>query len=337
MTAAHSSYTSPVYYDCSSSSVTTQVPRFSSVTPKHGHVNRRTQSVRPNYHSLEINATDDLYSPVPQMNKFRSASVDECKLRSKQYDDLLNDVDEYITKDLKIMNEERIERETSRKMGAGGGSFSGSSSSPSTTHSPSTLSTTSGWEGGSAVAIVSPGNIHHAAGHARRQVESHAYYGSAQSHQFISASQQKQSQSCFISVRDATAAIKSPSHFSFSNMPNQLPTKTRIDFITSSPRQFSASTGEASPIVQRPNFGNLYHFADRRDSAASLVTPKSADSVFTFDLPPQTPPVKVEPSNSNISCGNMVPDQLCKFFCLEAIMRLLLVSSCFLQLEEESL
>ena len=56
-------------------------------------------------------------------------------------------------------------------------------------------------------------------------------------------------------------------------------------------------------------------------SATSLVTPKSADSVFTFDLPPQTPPIKFESSShghstaAGISCAKaLLPhaDQLCK-------------------------
>ena len=104
-------------------------PRFLSKVAQHGcemqSPSRRTNSVRPNYHSLEIHSNEDLYSPIPELNKYRSASVDESKLRMKQYDDFLNDVNDYIEKDLRDMEEKRNEREYSRKPAAVNASFSG--------------------------------------------------------------------------------------------------------------------------------------------------------------------------------------------------------------------
>ncbi len=235
----------------------------SVVAMSHGG---RSQSVRPNYHSLEINSIDDLVSPVPQFNKYRSASVGT--RTPLEYDELINMMDEYIKKDLKQMDEDKIERESHQQTSSTSASRS---SSVHSAHSPSVMY----WEASSQ--------------HSMQQAPPATSPVAAV--KSITASHPKHSA--------ARTNITHSPRFSFSNLSQQ----SRSDYGTRAPVETFPGGSASSPIYQRHSgphsmISPAAMFALSQKEASCLPTPQSADSVFTFDVPPKTPPVKVESTSS---------------------------------------
>ena len=258
----------------------------------------RPSSVRPAHRSLEISSLDDLSSPLPECNKYRSASVDETKLHPKQpLDEFLNVVDEYITSDLKQMDEEKSERELQMKRRLSDKSSS-SNSSCSTQIAAGERTPYTPDENISVLAAVDHKTI-------RQQSN---FQGTAGSANAYCAHPSKVQQPNSMNNNTSAAACATPTnpsdysaHFSFSDRALQYHghfSESNENLLRCGVRSGAHISGRNNkdtdgssfmpPLGGASNEGGGFQMK-MPTGITPLETPKTNDSVFTFDVPPKSP------------------------------------------------